>query len=150
MTEDSLTTEPIAVIFCDDVRREENGKEILIGVYSGAAIFTDFPARISAYLWMQFKTKGTGEVVREVRGLNSDGAQMFSGEFGASVGPHEEGTMSVPIGKLALQINGPGTIEFQIREKDGEWTTVLVKEVRKGPVPGIFTETRPNASQQPS
>jgi hypothetical protein len=34
----------LSVIVCDDVRREVNGKEILVGVYNGSAIFSQFPA----------------------------------------------------------------------------------------------------------
>jgi hypothetical protein len=37
----------ISVLICDDVRREENGKEILIGVYSGDIIVTRFPAAMA-------------------------------------------------------------------------------------------------------
>jgi len=33
-----------SVIICDDVRRETNGKEILIGVYNDTLLFSDVPA----------------------------------------------------------------------------------------------------------
>jgi hypothetical protein len=35
------------VVVCDDIRREDNGKEILIGVYSGGIIVPQFPVPLA-------------------------------------------------------------------------------------------------------
>jgi hypothetical protein len=39
-----------SVILCDDVRREANGKEILIGVYNDTIIFSSFPAVLPQFV----------------------------------------------------------------------------------------------------
>jgi hypothetical protein len=38
-----------SVIICDDIRREDNGKEILIGVYAGSIIFRSVPVRLATF-----------------------------------------------------------------------------------------------------
>lgn len=35
-----------SVLVCDDIRKEVNGKDILIGVYADSIIFPNFPARL--------------------------------------------------------------------------------------------------------
>jgi hypothetical protein len=39
-------------IVCDDIRREDNGKEIIIGVYSGSIVVPQFPATLLLSLWV--------------------------------------------------------------------------------------------------
>jgi hypothetical protein len=36
----------LEAIFCDDVRTEDNGKKLLIGVYENLMLFTSFPASL--------------------------------------------------------------------------------------------------------
>jgi hypothetical protein len=39
----------VSLIMCDDCRREDNGKEIIIGVYTGAIITPDIPVMLPTF-----------------------------------------------------------------------------------------------------
>lgn len=43
------------VVFCDDIRREDNGKAILIGVYTGDLIPGVLPANLPLSLWIDIR-----------------------------------------------------------------------------------------------
>jgi hypothetical protein len=45
----------IAVVVCDDVRHESNGKDIIIGVYGSDAIVPSYPALLRPSFWVQFQ-----------------------------------------------------------------------------------------------
>lgn len=140
----------ITAVLCDDIRTEGNGKDILIGVYGGAVAIADFPANLLLALWLQFRTQGTGEVHGEVKGLNADGEQIVGAEFGVRIGHAEEGSMSIGITKIPLHINKAGIITFQYREKNGEWTVALTKEIRREASSDQSTDFDPSASRLPS
>src|SRR4051794_1678383 len=40
-----------SLLICDDIRQERNGKEIIIGVYTGAIIFPKLPAKLNRVLF---------------------------------------------------------------------------------------------------
>src|SRR5581483_417621 len=42
-------------IVCDDIRREDNGKFILIGVYPELIMLNMIPAQLILSIWLQFK-----------------------------------------------------------------------------------------------
>jgi len=46
MSEQLARINPLSAIFCDDIRREDNGKELLIGVYSGSLQVPILPAPV--------------------------------------------------------------------------------------------------------
>lgn len=120
-------------ILCDDARREDNGKDILIGVYSGHIVVKSFPTNLLVCLWLQCKTKGTGEVEREIRALDVGGKEIMLGQFGASIVDSEEGYASFSLTKIRLDIQKEGRIKFQWKKKGGRWRTVLIKEIKLAP-----------------
>ena len=51
-----------SMIICDDLRREDNGKDIIIGVYNDDLVFGSFPGAVSALFFrVAFVTPLTGE-----------------------------------------------------------------------------------------
>ena len=42
-----------AVILADEIRKEDNGKAIIIGVYSGDILFPSFPAQKKFGIWLE-------------------------------------------------------------------------------------------------
>jgi hypothetical protein len=51
----------VSMLVCDDIRREFNGKEILIGVYNNVIIFPSFPASLpNLVIRVGFYTKKWG------------------------------------------------------------------------------------------
>lgn len=45
-----------SVIICDDIRKEDNGKVIFIGVYSGDILVTKLPALLKLCYWLSGET----------------------------------------------------------------------------------------------
>lgn len=43
------------VVFCDDIRREDNGKAILIGVYTGDLIPSVLPVSLPLSFWIDIR-----------------------------------------------------------------------------------------------
>jgi hypothetical protein len=50
------------VIFCDDVRIENNGKQILIGTYLGNATVNSFPQTLAMMAWVHFIQPDVGQI----------------------------------------------------------------------------------------
>ena len=55
MSEQLARINPLSAIFCDDIRREDNGKELLIGVYSGSLQVPILPAPVMLSVWVPFE-----------------------------------------------------------------------------------------------
>lgn len=55
------------LIFCDDIRREINGKDILIGVYGADLIPSSIPADFPLAIWLKFTELAPGEYKFRVR-----------------------------------------------------------------------------------
>ena len=72
-----------AVVVCDDIRREFNGKEILIGVYGGI-IVPRFPANLNLAFWIQFRTTETGEIPIFLRLVGPHDVEFFQPNFRAA------------------------------------------------------------------
>jgi hypothetical protein len=69
---------PYYVIICDDMRREENGKEILIGVYNEEIIAARFPAVIiSAVFRVAVHQERDDFKTARILVKNPDGTTMF-------------------------------------------------------------------------
>ena len=91
-----------AITICDDMRREDNGKEILIGVYNGIILLPRFPAALRQlcirveYEWTgapkhSFKLVVTSEdgkiVLLESEGESELGNPSDPAVIGIGVGP---------------------------------------------------------------
>lgn len=81
MVEESEKIEPTLLfsVLCDDVRREDNGKFILIGLFEtiGAAAF---PVRHSKLYVMNCWCSGMGEFTQRTRIIAPDGAKLIEDE----------------------------------------------------------------------
>ena len=64
----------LAVLVCDDVRKEISNKEILIGVYSGNIQLPAMPTQILLSFWMEMisKKKGPYELTLRIQFPNPD------------------------------------------------------------------------------
>ena len=73
----------ISTIVCDDVRREDNGKDILIGVFNDTLVIDSVPA-ILAVLGIRFLVKANKKEA-EVKGFIIGPEQKKLVEFGGQV-----------------------------------------------------------------
>jgi hypothetical protein len=122
----------IAVLVCDDVRREINGKEILIGVYSGGSILLQyFPTMINPVFWCQFIPMRPGKISTSFRLTNESGVEFyqFGGELTAGAA-REPG--SVAISGQPIQAHSEMRLVLQMKVGGSEWTTIQEVAIRKG------------------
>ncbi len=132
-----MSKEPIiaSALVCDDIRKEENGKAILIGVYSNNIILSTFPVTIPLSLWLQGKAKD-GDYRLELRvEAHSEGeAAPFQTsrnmEFSIRDETGKGGTeFSIAMNQVPVLLRGPGSLFVQFRQNDEDWTTLARKEI---------------------
>jgi len=110
------------VILCDDVRREDNGKFLLIGVYSKDIGFASLPANFTITFWMEVDYLATGTFGLRFRALHRpSGRELFNLEGQAEIPTAERGN-SLILGKIPVLVPGEGEIELQMSIDEGEWT----------------------------
>jgi hypothetical protein len=126
MPEASTKASVIDVLVCDDIRTEDNGKPMLIGVYSGDILVPDFPANLVLALFIGIRLP-VGETAIEVK-LS----------VGNRVGPEIEFTVEGPVGgtfylptpKMPLSFNESEPLNVFCRfNKRGRWLEVLKKRI---------------------
>jgi hypothetical protein len=112
-------------LFCDDIRLEASGKQILIGVYPGDIVLQSFPATIAISSWVAFTREGNiGEQLSvEFRIINTSGQALGYGSLVLTfTRPGDEGAIALP--PLPISLTTPDTLSLQLRQHDGDWQTV--------------------------
>jgi hypothetical protein len=128
------------VVVCDDIRREFNGKEILIGVYGSDIVVSNFPSPLNLSFWVQFTAPEVApEIPLEVRLMGDDELQFIL--LKAVIRIDRAGKGAIAIGPLPTFLQVPTNLRLQIKQKNTEWETVEEIKVDKGPVnnPGMPT-----------
>jgi hypothetical protein len=121
---------PLAIEFgllCDDVRREDNGKLLLIGVYGGDIQFGSFPALAALRLVTKLDSRDGG--ARQVRFrffLNDSKISEVVGEVATGKG-EQEMAFSPPI---MLNLFQEGLIRVEAQYEDGAPQTFLTLPLR--------------------
>ena len=125
---------PIHAVFCDDIRREVTGKEILIGVYSGNMLVPRLPAPIVLSIWVPFSrtAESVGEIPMEFRLLDADDRPIGYGSVQITVSDATEiGSLSLPA--LGVMLNHAGSLKFQLKQYEEPWETVSTLKVAVRP-----------------
>lgn len=111
------------MLVCDDVRREDNGKEILIGVYSSDIRVAHFPTSLRLVFWMQIIVTTEGRVRFEFRIIGPNEVQLASAGVELEVPPQAGAMGTIPLGPIPLQVQSAGNLRLEIRDRpDGRWT----------------------------
>lgn len=118
-------------ILCDDVRREDNGKLIMIGVYGSSLLLASFPATLGMRIVTRLTPRKMGKTDVEFR--ISLGADAIAGMKGAieTVDMNPSITNTPP---LLLHFAGPGQMKVEVREGGGKWAEILNIPVLQGDV----------------
>jgi hypothetical protein len=137
MTSDLPHIRPIHAVFCDDIRREVNGKEILIGIYPADLLLPRFPAPVVLAIWVPFERVGNaqGKIPIEFRMLDATDNNRPIGYGSIEItlsGTTDTGSLSLPA--LAAMLNHPGKLIFQMKQYDEPWQVVasLKVDIRPG------------------
>jgi hypothetical protein len=127
-----------SAILCDLVRTEDNGKHIIIGVYTGDVLFAEFPAKFAPTFWIEFKPfEGDEEMAFEVK-MDIPGAKVP--RIGAGKIKAERGKAAILVSRgPVLEIKNPGILRLSIRSKGGRWIQAIAKDV------GIVESSPPSA-----
>lgn len=113
------------VVICDDIRREDNGKNMLIGVYSGSIIVSGFPANLSLAAWIRFELAGVTPAKVDCRLLGNDDAVLGNIDQ-MTIQP---GPSSLALCGITAQLKESGSLTLQFRQEGGEWETAEAAQV---------------------
>ena len=120
------------VLVCDDVRRENTGKLILIGVYGRSIVFNDLPAQIELTFWLEVDQPETGTIPFQFQGiLAPKEKQLFYVSGTVTVNVPVVSTHLV-LGQVPLHIEEEGELSLQLKQYDDDWVeikTIAVEQV---------------------
>ncbi len=111
------------VIVCDEIRREDSGKYILIGVYSDNITVPRFPFDMTLAFWISAVPHKEGEIVCQWR-LRHDKVGDLSMSEGKIAVIEKEKASIMPLRRVPVQLPQEGILSLQLREKGGRWRTV--------------------------
>jgi hypothetical protein len=114
------------VVICDDVRRELNNKEILIGVYSGSVTVPSYPALIRLSFWFEIESTKIGAYHWAVKIETPSGNPPIEIEFDAEVA--EAGDSSVVFPALPIAVERDGEIVISVKRDSEQWTVAKRKK----------------------
>lgn len=116
----------LSALVCDDVRRENNGKEILIGVYSGKIIVPRLPTNIVLMAWLNILVRGPTEFPLDIRILDPNERTVMEGEVTVKLDDVQD-TSSMIIPKFHLLVENEGSLKIKFRKGRGRWQTIIEK-----------------------
>jgi hypothetical protein len=138
MVDAKLTFE--SVVICDDVRFENSGKLILIGVYSSDIAVTRFPAQFGLVVYCAGEVSTEGSLVAPLRIADEEGTVIFKSEDFVQVEKQEFKSGSFAMqANAVVNLNKETTLHFYF-SVNGKDTHVAKKRVVRGvPVvpPGV-------------
>jgi hypothetical protein len=118
------------VIVCDDVRREDNGKELLIGVYNHAIIVAEDPPytlmKLCFRILVDLRSTGKKKMVFVIN--TPSGRDFLSAEGTVEAERAEKTSLILPIFPARLPELGIYTIKFAL---DGKPRKIGEFEVRR-------------------
>lgn len=120
----------INALVCEDARKDLNHKDILVGVYSGNITVKNFPAAMSIVVWMNLSVEGLGTKAIAVRIVGPHKKTLLAGELSIEKRERNQAdTISVSTPHALFNIEGPGTLRFQIKTPSGRWKDIVTKEI---------------------
>lgn len=132
-----MTTPRAFAVFCDDIRQEASGKEILIGVYGSDIIPTSLPATILLSIWIKVEGVTVPVNTFTIELTNSSGRSLakFDGTSTTSQ-PPLHGTFMAALGGLPITFEKPDilTAWIDINGQRLEAGGLVVSPPRQKPV----------------
>lgn len=126
-------------ILCDDVRQENNGKLILIGVYSTDILVHHFPSTLNLSLFLHGSVQANGNASIKVRyRVDFDDEDLTryeataSGELSVAKSDDSD-EIVVPLPKVPIECRGSGSLQIHYRIDDSRWKPLLSRWIK--PIP---------------
>lgn len=134
MKKTEATIEPRYAIVCDDIRREDNGKQIMIGVYTGDILVNTFPSNINLSFWIHLAVIEAGSAEIEVRVvLEPDDLEVFKMSSKLESDKPDPFTV-LAFGGIGMTFKQEGHLSLQMRQLENDWQEInrtLVKAKNK-------------------
>lgn len=128
---DTPKVKVLSAVVCDDVREESNGKQILIGVYSGAITVHMIPSLpLTLRCWVNLRIQGPCKLKLYFRATDHDDKEIFNAEL--ETGTEDPvGLGSIPLGPIIYTLREPdGSLKVDYREEEGDWINVITKSTK--------------------
>lgn len=120
------------VLICEDIRREDNGKQIVIGLFAGDIKVSRLPVDLRLAFLVRGKSSKKGPNNIELRLLDSNNSPIVEGQSELNVQkPNSLFSMSMP--PVIVQIVPEGVMKFQMRQPGTRWKTVQETLIKLGP-----------------
>jgi hypothetical protein len=134
-----------AIIICDDIRKEINNKDILIGVYSGDIVVSSLPAWLPMAFWIEASAKQIGRHDRSFRITVADNPPLV---LKSELQIEQLGSLAIMISGLQIYFEKEGTLLLEVQEGE-EWKTLKSKKIIIGQLPSgspipTFVSGRPS------
>lgn len=118
-----------SVILCDDIRREDNGKAFIIGVYSGD-IVVQSPANLGLSLWLQGRAlKGATSIAAQLKFAGEKDLASESSVPVDSLKLEPGDDFIFAIGRIPINLHSNGYLTVQLKFGDSEWSEIIKKKV---------------------
>lgn len=120
-------------VICDDIRREDNGKLIYIGVYGRDIQVSSMPATLALSVALSLTVDEAGEINLEFA-WEYEGKTISRGKGQIAMAEPGVGMINIPALPIP-DLKEPGKLEFKVRFDDKDWETVSVLPViNRGPI----------------
>lgn len=137
-------------VVCDDIRQENNGKFMIIGMYTGSLIPPKLPylTKVAFGVWATAPVSGEYHCDFQFI-LEPEGKVLGGAEIGFELQPGET-QVFLPLPALPANIGGPGFIVLRDRISDTEIIRVRVSSPSEHPQPdGQPQPASPESSSPP-
>lgn len=143
----NLRVKPNYALLMDDVRREDNGKLIFIGVYTGSMVVQSYPVSLALSFYINGTYEGHGTTSLELRmRLQPEGLVLFG--IQAKLERRENAPSAerfeFSANGIAIQVQRDGMLSLELRHDNDTWAEVTSIPVVKN------ATTSSSVSQQPS
>lgn len=122
-------------ILCDDIRQENNGKLIIIGMYSGDILVSNLPGSILVATLLHGHADADSSITIEVRfRAEFDDADPFTVAAEGNLeirGTDRSKEFFTPLPKMMIEARGKGEISFDYRLDKKRWKTLLRKRINR-------------------
>lgn len=118
----------VSLVVCDEIRKEDNGKAILIGVYSGDILVNELPIQIGISLWVHLNVSGPGEIPFEFRFV---GIKSAVSELSGNANIKGAGAAIISTPPIPVLLESEGELKIEMKYGDSDWRLVRSLEIRK-------------------
>lgn len=115
-------------VFCEDIRHEDNGKDMLIGVYSDVMAPSRCPIDLRLSLWIQYDAAQTGDIEVKLR-LRFGDVSPETPAARVRIAIAEPGEVTLVLRGMPVAINGSGVLLLEHCLPGQDWTEIARKRV---------------------